>query len=60
MNDDQTKRGPEDQDRVNIHEEHEVRYWTSKWKVTPEQLKNAVHKVGPRAKDVWKRLCRAA
>jgi transposase-like protein len=31
---------------VNVHEEHEVRYWTEKWGVTKQQLAAAVKKAG--------------
>ena len=31
---------------MNIHEDHEVRYWTEKWGVTKRQLTDAVKKVG--------------
>lgn len=52
MADDKTLRGPADAKRVNVHEAHEVRYWTGKWGVDVEQLKAAVEVVGPLAKDV--------
>jgi hypothetical protein len=32
--------------RVNVHEDHEVRYWTEKCGVTKQQLADAVKKVG--------------
>ncbi len=56
MADDTTKRGPQDAARVNVHEEHEVRYWTSKFGCTKEQLAAAVKAVGPMAKDVETQL----
>jgi hypothetical protein len=31
-------RGTQDRSRVNVHEDHEVRYWTQKWNVSKEQL----------------------
>jgi hypothetical protein len=46
MADDPTKRGPADRSRINIHEPHEVRYWTKALSVTEEQLKEAVAKAG--------------
>jgi hypothetical protein len=49
-------RGPEDSTRVNIHEDHEVRYWTEKWGVTRQQLADAVKKAGVKAADVAKHL----
>jgi hypothetical protein len=52
MADDPNKRGQADRDRVNVHEPHEVEYWSKKWGVTREQLEAAVKKVGPMAKHV--------
>ena len=44
--------------RVNVGEDYEVRYWTNKWNVTPEQLRAAVDKVGVMADDVERELRR--
>lgn len=52
MADDPSKRGAADRSRINVHEEHEVRYWTQKFGCSPEQLKAAVGRVGVMAKDV--------
>ena len=46
MADDLKTRGAQDRARVNVHEEHEVRYWTEKWSVTKQQLTDAVQKAG--------------
>ena len=46
MADDLKNRGAQDRARVNVHEEHEVRYWTEKWGVTKQQLAAAVKKAG--------------
>jgi hypothetical protein len=56
MADDLKNRGAQDRARVNIHEDHEVRYWTQKWGVTPEALKAAVGKVGVSADAVAREL----
>jgi len=56
MADDPQKRRPQDSQRVNIHEDHEVQYWTEKFGVTRAQLEAAVKKVGVMAKDVEKEL----
>lgn len=48
--------GKPDRDRVNIHEPYEVRDWSSKLGVTPEQLKEAEKAVGPMVKDIRKHL----
>jgi hypothetical protein len=49
---------PEDKYQVNILNNHEVEYWTSKFGVTAEALRNAVHKVGTVAEDVERELKR--
>ena len=46
MADDLKNRGAQDRARVNVHEDHEVRYWREKWGVTKQQLADAVKKVG--------------
>jgi Protein of unknown function (DUF3606) len=46
MADDLKNRGAQDRARVNVNEDHEVRYWTQKWGVSKEQLAAAVKKVG--------------
>jgi hypothetical protein len=56
MPDDKTKTGPADDKRVNVHEDYELRYWSGKFGVTPEKLKDAVRKVGPMVDDVKKEL----
>ena len=45
MADDKTKTAPQDASRINVREDYEVRYWTKKFGVTAEQLKEAVAKV---------------
>ena len=39
--------GPGDRLRINLTQDHEVRYWTQKLGVTAEQLREAVGAVGP-------------
>lgn len=56
MADDLSNRGPQDRSRINIEEEWEVRYWSQKLGVTPQQLKDAVKTVGPSADAVQKQL----
>lgn len=46
MVDDLKNRGAQDRSRVNVNEDHEVRYWTQKWGVSKEQLTAAVQKAG--------------
>jgi len=52
MSDDKTKTGPQDASRVNIHEDYEVDYWTKKFGVSKEKLKEAVDTVGVSADAV--------
>ena len=56
MPDDKTKRGPADAQRVNVNEKWEVEYWTKKFGVSEDELKAAVKKAGPMARDVAKAL----
>jgi Protein of unknown function (DUF3606) len=52
MPDDRSRRESSDRERIDIHDEHEVRNWAMSLKVTPEQLKAAVSKVGTSADQV--------
>jgi hypothetical protein len=56
MADDPSKRRSQDRSRISTSEDHEVRYWSQKFGVSPEQLKAAVRKVGNSAKAVEKEL----
>lgn len=56
MSDDLKQRGAPDRLRINIHEEHEVRYWTAALGISREQLSQAVKAVGVMAADVRKHL----
>lgn len=56
MTDNLKDRGSADRSRINVHEAHEVRYWTEALGVSAEQLKAAVQKVGVMAKDVRQHL----
>lgn len=58
MADDKLKIRPQDPERVNVHENYEVKYWCGKFGCTSERLKAAVTKVGVMAKDVEKELKR--
>ena len=59
MADDPNKRGPADRQRVNVNEPHEVRYWSEKWGVTEQQLRDAVNRAGVMVTDVAKALGKA-
>lgn len=54
--DDKKKTGSPDRDRINIKEIYEVEYWSKKFKVTPDQLKQAVKSAGTSAIEVEKLL----
>ena len=56
MSDDLKNRGEQDRLRINVHEEHEVRYWTKELNVTREELERAVKDVGVMAADVRKHV----
>jgi Protein of unknown function (DUF3606) len=56
MSDDKTNRGPQDRNRINIHEDYELRDWSKRLGVTPDELKNAVQQVGTSADAVRKHL----
>lgn len=52
MADNLQERGPRDRSRVNLDQEHEVRYWTKKFGCTEEELREAVRKVGSSAQAI--------
>ena len=56
MADDTSKAGKQDRDRIDVNEDYELRDWSEKFGVTPAELKSAVEKVGPMAKDVQQHL----
>lgn len=56
MSDDKNNRAPRDAQRVNVNEDYEVRYWTRKWNVSEQQLRDAVKRAGVMADDVAKAL----
>ncbi len=49
-------RGQPDRSKINMHEQHEVRYWTKHLNVSKEELQKAVDKVGNSATAVRKQL----
>jgi hypothetical protein len=54
--DDLKKKGSQDRSKINIHEDHEVKYWTKELGVSKERLLKAVEKVGNSAAAVRKEL----
>ena len=59
MADDKSKRGGQDRERINMGEDYEVRYWTEKFGVSEQRLRDAVDKVGDRARAVAQELGKA-
>jgi hypothetical protein len=56
MSDDKSKSSGQDRQRINVNQDYELRDWSKKFGVTPEELKRAVAKVGDRATDVEREL----
>jgi hypothetical protein len=56
MADNLGKRHPQDASRINIHEDWEVRYWTDKWRISRQELIDAVKRVGVQVSEVAKAL----
>lgn len=56
MSDDLSKRRPQDAAKVNVNEIWELEYWSKKFGVTKERLKEAVKTVGTSAVAVQKYL----
>lgn len=54
--DDLSKTGPQDRSEINMHEQHEVSYWTKHLNVSKEELQRAVDHVGNSATAVRKLL----
>ncbi len=56
MPDNLTNRVQPDRSKINMHEDHEVKYWTHALGVSREALQKAVDKVGNSAAAVRKEL----
>ena len=54
--DDLKNSGQQDRSKINMHEAHEVSYWTKHLNVSKEELQKAVDKVGNSASAVRKQL----
>ena len=52
MSDDTSQRGAQDRSRINMTQEHEVRYWTQALGVSEAELSRAVGAVGSSADKV--------
>jgi|HubBroStandDraft_6_1064221.scaffolds.fasta_scaffold3718254_1 hypothetical protein len=58
MSDDTTLRGYQESSRINVNEKWELAYWSEKFDVTADELKQAVREVGVMARDVERHLMR--
>jgi hypothetical protein len=56
MADDKTKTRPQNSTSINVNEDYELRDWSKKFGVSPEQLKAAVKEVGTSAEAVERHL----
>jgi hypothetical protein len=56
MADNLQDRGPRDRQRIDIHEDWELRYWTEALGATKEELAGAVAAVGVQVDDVKRYL----
>ena len=56
MSDKSDKRAVVDRTRINVEENWELQYWSTKFRVTPGDLSAAVGAVGPVVGDVEKHL----
>ena len=52
VSDDKSKSQGQDRQRINIHQDYELRDWSRSLGVTPDELKKAVADVGDRADNV--------
>jgi hypothetical protein len=51
-----TKKETPDRSKINMHQPHEVHYWTKHLNVSKEELQKAIDKVGNSAAAVRKQL----
>jgi len=52
MSDDKSKSHGQDRDRINVHQDYELRDWARSLNTTPERIREAVQAVGDRADKV--------
>jgi len=55
MADNPATRGEPDRSRINVNQEHEVRYWSEKLGISADELREIVGEVGPMADAVEQR-----
>jgi hypothetical protein len=56
MADDLKQTSRQDDERINVDQDHELSYWSSKLGVSRDQLREAVAKVGPMREAVERHL----
>lgn len=54
--DNKSMRGPQDSSRINVNEDYELEYWTEKFNVSADRLKEVVGQVGVSAAAVEQHL----
>lgn len=59
MSDDLKNRGPQDRSRINVNEDHELRYWSKELGVSESRLKEAVKAAGVSVQAVKEHLGKA-
>lgn len=52
VSDDRNDRSPVDLSRINLNDDHQMRYWSKALGVTEEELKRAIKGVGPLTRAV--------
>ena len=52
MADNKQARGGSDRERIDIHQDYELRDWARKFNATPDQIRDAVGRVGDLASNV--------
>jgi hypothetical protein len=58
MADDLKQTGRQDDQRINVEQDHELSYWSKELGVSRERLRQAVEQAGPLVKDVRQHLSR--
>lgn len=56
MSDDTNQRGPQDRARISLDQPHELRYWTERFGVSEQRLREAVAAAGVSAEAVERHL----
>jgi hypothetical protein len=56
MADDLKQTGKQDDERINVEQDHELSYWSSKLGISRDRLREVVAKVGPMRKAVEQHL----